>query len=90
MNGLRSICLFSHLIMLLYVKGDFLLDDCLHNIKDFAEVGGTPIIFDRPHNRKEGIDYTRIGNWLEFEEWIMNECYPGQYTHYFEKEETAI
>lgn len=72
------------------IKGDYLLDDGLHNIKDFAEVGGTPIIFDRPHNRKEGIDYTRIGNWLEFEEWIMNECYPGQYTHYFEKEETAI
>lgn len=79
------VCSAKHMI-----KGDYLLDDGLHNIRDFAEAGGTPIIFDRPHNRKEGIHYTRIENWVEFEEWIINECYPEHYTHYFETEEDVI
>lgn len=56
------------------IKGDFLLDDGMHNIEDFASFGGTPIIFERPHNRGMGKAYYRVQSWLEFEELIMTLC----------------
>lgn len=44
------------------IKGDYLLDDGMHNIRAFAEVGGKPIIFRRPHNEKERGVYQSISN----------------------------
>ena len=58
------------------VKGDILLDDGMHNIEEFLESGGTPIIFDRPHNRHKGQGITRVRDWLTFERVIMEMCYP--------------
>lgn len=58
------------------IKGDFLLDDGMHNIEEFLEAGGTPIIFDRPHNRHKGQGITRVKDWLTFERVIMEMCYP--------------
>lgn len=57
------------------VKGDFLLDDGMHNIEEFLEAGGTPIIFDRPHNRHKGKGITRVKDWLAFERIIMESYY---------------
>lgn len=56
------------------IKGDFLLDDGMHNIEAFASEGGIPIIFDRPHNRGLGKGYYRVSSWLEFENLIMTLC----------------
>ena len=53
------------------IKGDFLLDDGMHNIEDFAKAGGMPIIFDRPHNRESSTKYHRVKSWLEFEGLIL-------------------
>ena len=58
------------------IKGDFLLDDGMHNIEEFLEAGGTPIIFDRPHNRHKGQGIARVKDWLAFERVIMEICYP--------------
>lgn len=58
------------------IKGDFLLDDGMHNIEEFLEAGGTPIIFDRPHNRHKGQGIIRVKDWLTFERVIMEMCYP--------------
>lgn len=58
------------------IKGDFLLDDGMHNIEDFLAHGGTPIIFDRPHNRYKGEGIRRVKDWLSFEQMIMEMCYP--------------
>lgn len=58
------------------IKGDFLLDDGMHNVEEFLEAGGTPIIFDRPHNRHKGQGITRVKDWLAFERVIMEICYP--------------
>lgn len=55
------------------IKGDYLLDDGMHNIEDFTKAGGKAIVFDRPHNMSKAHNYPRISNWLEFEEYIMNE-----------------
>lgn len=57
------------------IKGDFLLDDGMHNIEAFAQAGGVPIIFDRPHNRDKGAEHYRIKDWLAFEELIMSLYY---------------
>ena len=35
------------------IKGDYLLDDGMHNIKAFKEAGGTPVVFKRPHNQNQ-------------------------------------
>ncbi len=56
------------------IKGDFLLDDGMHNIESFLEAGGKPIIFNRPHNRLCGEGIPRVKNWLEFEVLINNLC----------------
>ncbi len=53
------------------VKGDFILDDGMHNIEDFYRAGGIPIIFDRPHNRGRGDGMHRVKSWYEFETLIM-------------------
>lgn len=58
------------------IKGDFLLDDGMHNIEEFLETGGTPIIFERPHNRHQGKGILRIKDWVSFERVIMEICYP--------------
>ena len=58
------------------VKGDILLDDGMHNIEEFLDAGGMPIIFDRPHNRHKGQGITRVKDWLTFEKVIMGICYP--------------
>lgn len=60
------------------IKGDFLLDDGMHNIEEFAAAGGKPIIYDRPHNRYRGEGIPRVESWLEFERLIMQYCYPEQ------------
>lgn len=72
------------------IKGDYLLDDGMHNITAFKEAGGTPIIFDRPHNREKAFECPRIASWMEFEDWIVNECYPELHGRYFEIEEKII
>ena len=58
------------------IKGDFLLDDGMHNIEAFKQVGGTPIIFERPHNAFKGEGISRVKDWLAFEKLIMQICYP--------------
>lgn len=72
------------------IKGDYLLDDGLHNIMAFKEAGGRPIIFDKPHNRDTSIECPRISSWREFEELIINECYPELRGYYFETKEKVI
>lgn len=75
------------------VKGDFLLDDGMHNINAFGEYGGTPIIFNRPHNIEDLSGYERINNWLEFEKLIIEKCYPGcgeDYFSFFEEGKQAV
>lgn len=72
------------------IKGDYLLDDGMHNIVAFKEAGGTSIIFDRPHNQKECSSYPRVKSWREFEKWIMNECYPNVYEQIYEVDKEAI
>lgn len=73
------------------IKGDYLLDDGMHNIEDFASGGGTPIIFERPHNRSCREGYHRVKDWLEFEQLIMSLCYPELEMAYFkEKNQEAI
>ena len=57
------------------IKGDVLLDDGMHNIEEFLETGGTPIIFDRPHNRQQGKGITRVKDWLTFEKILMELFY---------------
>lgn len=57
------------------IKGDYLLDDGMHNIRAFKEAGGIPIVFNRPHNKEESKDFYNVNSWLEFEKFIMNECY---------------
>ncbi|MBE6022178.1 MAG: hypothetical protein E7231_02945 [Cellulosilyticum sp.] len=56
------------------VKGDFLLDDGMHNIEEFAKTGGKPIIFERPHNKQKGEGILRVKGWLDFEKLIMELC----------------
>ena len=65
------------------IKGDFLLDDVMHNIEAFKQAGGTPIIFNRPHNQTQGEGILRVSDWLSFERLIMEICYP-------DKQEEAI
>lgn len=56
------------------IKGDFLLDDGMHNIEDFKKAGGIPIIFNRPHNRDGGKGILRVNGWKEFEKLIYDLC----------------
>lgn len=56
------------------IKGDFLLDDGMHNIEDFAKWGGIPIIFERPHNKGRGEEFRRVTSWLAFEQLILSLC----------------
>ena len=72
------------------IRGDFLLDDGMHNIEDFSTTGGTPIIFERPHNVDCGEHYYRVKNWLEFESLIMKLCYPELVAQQNEQEQEAI
>lgn len=56
------------------IKGDYLLDDGMHNIEAFAEVGGTPVVFERSHNAHREHGFKVVTNWLEFEAYIMDEA----------------
>lgn len=68
------------------VKGDYLLDDGMHNIEDFTKAGGKAIVFDKPHNTSIPHNYPRVSTWLEFETFIINECYPDHAAEYFQEE----
>jgi 5'(3')-deoxyribonucleotidase len=78
----------SHKFM---IKGDFLLDDGMHNIQDFFNTGGTPIVFERPHNAHLKHQFKTVQNWIDFEKFIINTCYLDKENEYFEFEiEKAI
>lgn len=66
------------------IKGDYLLDDGMHNIKEFAKAGGKPIVFNRPHNEGERNQFQCVENWREFEQFILEECYEELASVYFE------
>ncbi len=72
------ICSCKHM-----VKGDYLLDDGMHNIEDFCKSGGTPIVFERPHNAMLEHPFQKVKGWLEFEKFILETCYPDKVTQYF-------
>lgn len=65
------------------IKGDYLLDDGMHNIYDFQKAGGTPIVFERPHNAHEVHDFVKVKDWLSFEKFIINTCYKNRSDEYF-------
>ena len=71
------------------IKGDYLLDDGMHNIQDFVKNGGKVVVFDKPHNKHICHDYPHVSNWLEFEHFIINECYPEKLGEYFKSEEIS-
>jgi 5'(3')-deoxyribonucleotidase len=48
------------------ITTDVLVDDAYHNLLNFK---GTPIMFDRPWNKKYGETFHRIHNWYEFKEF---------------------
>lgn len=51
------------------VKGDILLDDGLHNLGPFKDLGGgVPVAFDRPWNQSWKGE--RVKSWPEFVEYI--------------------
>ena len=59
-----------------YDTGNYLKpDSVLGNIEDFKKAGGTPIIFNRPHNELSGQGILRVKDWLEFEKLIMQLFY---------------
>ncbi len=68
------------------IKGDYLLDDGMHNIEDFVKAGGRAVVFNKPHNMHTTHNYPRVSNWLEFESLIVNECYPDRVQEYFQEE----
>lgn len=72
------------------IKGDYLLDDGMHNIEDFAKAGGTPIVFERPHNKDAAGSYRRVTNWKAFEKMMMELCYPELMEDYFEEETLEV
>ncbi|MDF2612458.1 MAG: hypothetical protein K0S71_244 [Clostridia bacterium] len=73
------------------IKGDYLLDDGMHNIYDFHKTGGTPIVFERPHNAHLIHDFVKVKDWLSFEKFIINACYKEKSSEYFSFEiEEAI
>ena len=65
------------------VRGDFLLDDGMHNIDGFAKKGGTPVIFNRAHNLNCESNYKRVSGWKEFEKFIMEQTYPDKIEEYY-------
>lgn len=56
------------------IKGDYLLDDGMHNIIEFLDAGGKAIVFERPHNQSERLGYVSVEGWEAFENLIMKEC----------------
>lgn len=64
------------------IKGDYLLDDGMHNIEDFAKSGGVPIVYSRPHNLNQGKEYYRVNDWKSFEQFILSQCYPEKAKDY--------
>lgn len=62
------VCSAKHMI-----KGDYLLDDGMHNIYDFAKAGGKPIVFERSHNREEIHKFPTVDGWIAFEKYLENE-----------------
>ena len=72
------------------IKGDYLLDDGMHNIEDFAKAGGTPIVFERSHNKTAPGNYRRVTNWKNFERMIIELCYPELMERYFDEEALEV
>ncbi len=65
------------------IKGDYLLDDGMHNIEDFAKNGGIPVVYSRPHNINQCKEYHRVDSWRSFEQFILHQCYPERLEEYF-------
>ena len=72
------------------IKGDFLLDDGMHNIKDFANSGGTPIVFNRAHNLDFNVEYNRVSGWVEFERLILEQTYPEKIEEYYKQSQQKV
>lgn len=49
---------------------DYLIDDGPHNIECFKQKG---ILYNMPYNSYLGDKYTRVNNWLEIEDLLINE-----------------
>lgn len=56
------------------VLADFLLDDGIHNLDSFSNIG-TPVCFNGPHNIREEIPYSRVNDFFEFEEFLNKNVY---------------
>ncbi len=67
------------------IRGDYLLDDGMHNIEAFASSGGKPIIFNRAHNLEHEASYNRVSGWKEFERLILEETYPDKVEEYYKE-----
>ena len=65
------------------IKGDYLLDDGMHNIEAFGSSGGTPIIYNRAHNLEFDTEYKRVSGWIEFERLILEQNYPEKLEEYY-------
>ncbi len=74
------ICRRKHMI-----RGDYLLDDGMHNIEAFASSGGIPVIFNRAHNIEHESNHTRVSGWKEFERLILEQNYPEKIEEYYKE-----
>lgn len=72
------------------IKGDYLLDDGMHNILEFEAAGGKGIVFERPHNREGSEGYISVSGWKAFEKYIIETCYPEKAENYFMEHDIAI
>ncbi|PHV70856.1 hypothetical protein CS063_08820 [Sporanaerobium hydrogeniformans] len=72
------------------IKGDYLLDDGMHNIEEFNKTGGMPIVFERPHNLKTDHGFKKVSDWLAFERFIMEQCYPDKIGMYLGSSEEQV
>ena len=72
------------------IRGDYLLDDGMHNIEEFEAAGGKGVVFERPHNKYERKNYVSVADWLEFERYIIETCYPEKVNEYYAKHDIAI
>ena len=56
-----------------FVKGDIMLDDGLHNIRE--SICMTPVIFNQPWNEEAKENFLRVSNWEEFYN-LVHKLYP--------------
>jgi len=50
------------------VRGDIMFDDAPHNLRGFAEYGGTPVAMAYPYN--EDVPYKRVTSWEQFLDFV--------------------